>query len=187
MKKILGLTALLAGATLAGSASANPHSTPVWTVETPAVTINAGLGSISLGGHTYTFTDSLSAPVQLAYYNSNPGANSQAAIASFIKDSDKLGLTNSTVLTFGVSKDSISGSTTIGAQAKPYDYLAVHVGGGELLFHWTAKVTAPFTISGSGLSNYRAYISPVPEPETYAMLLAGFGVLGFMARRRKQK
>jgi hypothetical protein len=27
----------------------------------------------------------------------------------------------------------------------------------------------------------------VPEPETYAMLLAGLGLLGFMARRRKQK
>lgn len=27
----------------------------------------------------------------------------------------------------------------------------------------------------------------VPEPETYAMLLAGFGLLGFAAFRRKQK
>jgi N-acetylmuramic acid 6-phosphate (MurNAc-6-P) etherase len=27
----------------------------------------------------------------------------------------------------------------------------------------------------------------VPEPETYAMLLAGLGMMGFVARRRKQK
>ncbi len=29
--------------------------------------------------------------------------------------------------------------------------------------------------------------SPIPEPETYAMLLAGLGLLGFHARRRKLK
>lgn len=31
------------------------------------------------------------------------------------------------------------------------------------------------------------YMAPIPEPETYAMLLAGLGLLGFAARRRKQK
>lgn len=30
-----------------------------------------------------------------------------------------------------------------------------------------------------------AILNPVPEPETYAMLLAGLGILGFVARRRK--
>jgi hypothetical protein len=29
-------------------------------------------------------------------------------------------------------------------------------------------------------------LAPVPEPETYGMMLAGLGVLGFLARRRKQ-
>ncbi len=28
-------------------------------------------------------------------------------------------------------------------------------------------------------------VTPVPEPETYAMLLVGLGALGFVARRRK--
>jgi hypothetical protein len=28
--------------------------------------------------------------------------------------------------------------------------------------------------------------APVPEPETYGMMIAGLGVLGFLARRRKQ-
>lgn len=30
-------------------------------------------------------------------------------------------------------------------------------------------------------------LAPVPEPETYAMLLAGLGLMGFVARRRKQE
>jgi hypothetical protein len=30
-------------------------------------------------------------------------------------------------------------------------------------------------------------VGAIPEPETYAMMLAGLGLLGFMARRRKQK
>lgn len=30
-------------------------------------------------------------------------------------------------------------------------------------------------------------VAPVPEPETYGMMLAGLGLVGFMARRRKQQ
>ncbi len=37
-------------------------------------------------------------------------------------------------------------------------------------------------VSGGGNS-----ITPVPEPETYAMLLAGLGLLGWTARRRQQR
>lgn len=37
-----------------------------------------------------------------------------------------------------------------------------------------------------GVDNF-AVTAAIPEPETYAMLLAGLGLLGFAARRRKQK
>lgn len=44
-----------------------------------------------------------------------------------------------------------------------------------------------FSVSSSSGFDYAAAYSPlpVPEPETYAMLLAGLGMLGFMARRTK--
>ena len=34
--------------------------------------------------------------------------------------------------------------------------------------------------------SFNAAVTPVPEPETYAMLLAGVGVIGWVARRRRQ-
>ncbi|MBI5789952.1 MAG: PEP-CTERM sorting domain-containing protein [Rhodocyclales bacterium] len=40
-----------------------------------------------------------------------------------------------------------------------------------------------------GLDNVsvQAVAAPVPEPETYALMLAGLGLMGFVARRRKQR
>ncbi|AEJ00849.1 PEP motif putative anchor domain protein [Nitrosomonas sp. Is79A3] len=40
--------------------------------------------------------------------------------------------------------------------------------------------------NGDNIGSILANVSLVPEPETYAMLLAGLGLLGFMARRRKE-
>jgi hypothetical protein len=36
-----------------------------------------------------------------------------------------------------------------------------------------------------GFDNFS--VTAVPEPETYALMLAGLGVVGFVARRRKTK
>jgi hypothetical protein len=46
-----------------------------------------------------------------------------------------------------------------------------------------------FTANGQTVDqNYRIEMvtAPIPEPETYALMLAGLGLVGFMARRRKQ-
>jgi hypothetical protein len=37
------------------------------------------------------------------------------------------------------------------------------------------------------LAVFSKVVSPVPEPETYAMLIAGLGLMGFIARRRRAK
>ncbi|HXC40357.1 MAG TPA: PEP-CTERM sorting domain-containing protein [Burkholderiales bacterium] len=43
-------------------------------------------------------------------------------------------------------------------------------------------------VSGSHMtSNPFRYVPAVPEPETYAMLIAGLGLMGFVARRRKKR
>lgn len=47
-----------------------------------------------------------------------------------------------------------------------------------------------FGLSSADVSGYAisasAVAQPVPEPETYALLAAGLGVIGFVARRRRQ-
>ena len=50
-----------------------------------------------------------------------------------------------------------------------------------------------FTVSGKGTGSsggkyvFAVSTAPVPEPETYAMLLAGLGLIGAVARRRNVK
>lgn len=39
---------------------------------------------------------------------------------------------------------------------------------------------------GMALDNVQAHLLAVPEPETWAMLLAGLGLLGLSARRRNR-
>lgn len=45
--------------------------------------------------------------------------------------------------------------------------------------HWAFDILNVSSATGSGP------ISPIPEPETYALMIAGLGLLGFVARRRK--
>ncbi|WP_229634124.1 FxDxF family PEP-CTERM protein [Duganella qianjiadongensis] len=68
---------------------------------------------------------------------------------------------------------------------------------GPLSFSVTGKVTPFFngpanasyysegTIDAYAKVTYTYTTAPVPEPETYAMLLAGLGLVGVVARRRK--
>ncbi len=39
----------------------------------------------------------------------------------------------------------------------------------------------------NSISQDQLYMLPVPEPETYAMMLAGLGLIGFVANRRRRK
>ena len=56
-------------------------------------------------------------------------------------------------------------------------------------FAFTADLFGPNPTGGSMTFpvGAQAPVPAVPEPETYALLLAGLGVVGFMARRRKQQ
>ena len=50
-----------------------------------------------------------------------------------------------------------------------------------------ANGISTFTLTSNGQLAYAAAVAAVPEPETYAMLLAGLGFMGFVARRKQAK
>ena len=54
--------------------------------------------------------------------------------------------------------------------------------GGDLSSPFAADILSNGFTGAVGTSNTPA----IPEPETYAMMLVGFGLLGFVARRRRQ-
>lgn len=71
-------------------------------------------------------------------------------------------------------------------------------GGGDLISYLTFSSTGGYGtvsgltynydgITGGGNTDLPGSTAPIPEPETYAMLMAGLGLIGAVARRPKQK
>lgn len=109
---------------------------------------------------TYSFTLGSSATVD---FDIRDGANSSNAIA---------------ILLNGTTVQSHTGSIPA---FDSFDVGSYNLGAGN---HTLSFVNASGTYY---LDNFSVSVTaaPVPEPETYAMMLAGLGALGFMARRRR--
>ena len=75
-----------------------------------------------------------------------------------------LSLTRNLALDLGVTNAFVGFTSGTGASNANHDVLS-----------WTLE------------DHFAPIAAGIPEPETYAMLLAGLGLLGFIARRRKQK
>lgn len=96
-------------------------------------------------------------------------------------------LTNQILFNKNNLGDAVTGdiaTVTAGSFLKSFDNL---VAGTGYTLSFVGKWTGPSGANWSTLSAPSVNISPVPEPETYAMFLAGLGVIGAVARRRSVK
>lgn len=83
-------------------------------------------------------------------------------------------------LTFDGTTSNLNGTFgTAGASGKLRFFGVEYTGIGPFALNLYGTAAAGARYSGS------VTVSPVPEPATYGMMLGGLGVLGFIARRRK--
>jgi hypothetical protein len=95
-------------------------------------------------------------------------------------------ITEANLVSFAYSASPINGADPIAStQLATGDVFAVHTNEGNYVLAQILGYNANFDMQ----INYNVYngvIAAIPEPETYAMMLAGLGLLGLTARRRKQ-
>jgi hypothetical protein len=184
MKKTL--LAALVFATASFGTAAMAQTTIGNTPQTLTLTDNAGFFGDVLGANNQgaTFADKFTFAV-----NGSTGMNLDAIISSISHTADT-GL--------DITGMALYGSGTSGAADKL-------VANGSMMKNgaidvWTLSTNNLVAgnyylqVSGNMVSNTAASFggaismaAPVPEPETYGMMLGGLGLLGFLARRRKKQ
>lgn len=113
------------------------------------------------------------------YFNFSTSGSGGSSVATTLTLGDFLDIDNLTVTLYDGTGSSMLGSIVAGPVASGITLNAV------LTPNQPYALVVSGTTSGSFGGSYSAAISAVPEASTYAMLLAGLGLVGFSAGRRK--
>ena len=169
--------AILAGA----SVGANATTTNLGTISPSAST---GFAGTVLGGGQ-SFSDIFS----FNFSGSNTGAHF---------DVQDVPTTVSQAVTFNgiltaISLFSAGANGVVGGGDDSLLASSISPGGNSLSLDYAQSLSGSSYITVTGVSNgssgaiFAGQIAPIPEPETYAMLLAGLGLMGAVVRRRSAR
>jgi hypothetical protein len=175
---------------------------------TPNATFGADVGGLTLTPGVYSFSSS----AELTETLTLDGQGNANAYWVFQIPSSLTTASGSTVSIINTGADagvfwSVGSSATLGTTTSfagnILAYASITLGTGATMgcggaFANTGAVTmGANTVSGGCLGGLTVAAlgdvavplpsAPIPEPETYAMMLAGLGLLGFMARRRRRQ
>ena len=165
MKFIPSLLAAAATLALAGAASAAGTPTFSFDSATNSFTFGSnGIGANQAGSDTFTISNATTglSEVPMYFYEGDLSGSGLSLMKVMFGTTDVTGAPKST------------GWGDINSNAMVQLPITVTV-------DWKS---GPLRTANSANYQGSVLLSPVPEPETYAMMLAGLGALGFLARRR---
>ena len=146
----------------------------------PEFTISVNPGYTLSGGVTGTIGN-------VVYAEFGTGATTSAAVAALVSVDGSpalaLPLTNLTKVSTGANLGYFADTATVPVGT----FNTFTVSGGSITLTATGGFAAAIGAQPQNELAFNFVANPVPEPESYAMLLAGLGVVGWVARRRRQR
>jgi hypothetical protein len=115
------------------------------------------------------------------FYFTIPGLSSADSNISSISFGDTNGIDFSKFDLFKVGSPVAAAVGSLDADSGLWVLSGTNLTAGSYFFQVEGTITTADAVSYSG----NVLVSAVPEADTYAMLLAGLGLVGFVARRRK--
>jgi len=171
-------------ALIAALATALPWTTTIAATNLGLISSTTGWSAATVGGAFDDFYNFTVSP--------NGGSGFAGTSVSFVSYGALVGTLSVYLGTFALASE-VAGnsgmdlSSFISTAVSPNGSITTTVSGSSKLL----TALTPYTLRIQGSSqNAAAYtglvaLTPVPEPETYAMLLAGLGMVGMMIRRRQ--
>jgi hypothetical protein len=174
MMKLKALTAAVLVTLSAGAFAASVNPFPYKILEdgvTAGLTVGK-FGNSDVGGVTWTFLTDFD--LKLSVFGTGTSKYSYSLTSGGVADTGTFS---------SLGSSSFSGGRTWLYDVDPWENSRLSAG--TYTFTYDARVLKGGT---AGISLYASVpTAPVPEPETYAMLLAGLGLMGAIAKRRKDK